>query len=581
MSLINSIKNSFVNIKSSFKRFPITLSLSSILFVLLIVLNEIQDTLNTSQIEELIKANMVIGLGVFLSLCIGLLLENINTKFYVKIVSYGSGILLLLFYYFFIIDDFRFVSISRYIALLIFLIISFFYLPRLKKNYFEMYVIKIFSSLFLTFVYSLVLFLGIVAIIFTLNSLFDLNIDSKYYYYTFLFIGTIFAVALFLSKIPTKYENLELFPYAKSLKVLLNYIVIPLLIIYTLILYVYFGKIILTWEWPSGLVSHLVLWYSCISVAVIFLITPLKTENTLSKLFSLVFPKIILPLLLMMFVSMGLRIQQYGITENRYFVLLLGFWLLVTMLYFSIVKKSKNIFIPITLSLIVLIAVIGPISSYSVSKISQNNRFVDILERNNMLSNNTITSNSNISQYDKKEINNILTYFYNKYQLSDIKTLPENFTLKDTKNTFGFDYSQDYGYENIPYVSYFLDISNQPLIISGYDYYFQINSWNIQVMEIDGLQVKFESQKNVITVYENNQILFTKDISSYIEKIHDDHKDKGDSKSAIENAESVTFVESNEDLNIKFILTNIYGSINNQNTIDLEGVEFYTLIKIK
>ncbi|MFZ7131862.1 MAG: DUF4153 domain-containing protein [Eubacteriales bacterium] len=122
----------------------------------------------------------------------------------------------------------------------------------------------------------------------------------------------------------------------------MNYIVIPLITVYTFILYAYFLKILVTWQWPQGLVSHLVLWYACIGVGVLFLITPLLQKNFFNHLFKMIFSKGILPLLVMMFISIGLRVQQYGITENRYFVILLGLWVTGIMIYFAL-RKNKAV----------------------------------------------------------------------------------------------------------------------------------------------------------------------------------------------------------------------------------------------
>nr|WP_243124588.1 DUF4153 domain-containing protein [Clostridium sp. AWRP] len=92
----------------------------------------------------------------------------------------------------------------------------------------------------------------------------------------------------------------------------------------------------MTKQWPVGLVSHLVLWYSVIVTIVLFFITPIKNNNSWQNNFSKIFPKIILPLIIMMFVSISIRINAYGITEKRYFTLILGIWL------FFIMKSLQN-----------------------------------------------------------------------------------------------------------------------------------------------------------------------------------------------------------------------------------------------
>lgn len=71
-----------------------------------------------------------------------------------------------------------------------------------------------------------------------------------------------------------------------------------------------------------------------------------------------ILPKVILPLLLLMFFSIGIRIKAYGVTENRYYVIALSLWVFGVMIYFSLVKKFKNILLPVTLSIIIFISVL-------------------------------------------------------------------------------------------------------------------------------------------------------------------------------------------------------------------------------
>ena len=82
------------------------------------------------------------------------------------------------------------------------------------------------------------------------------------------------------------------------------------------------------------------------------MLTPIIEDNRVAKI-QIFFPKFILPILLMMFLSIGQRINQYGITEKRYYIPVLGLWVFAVMLYFSIIKSSKNTIIPISLSIVV------------------------------------------------------------------------------------------------------------------------------------------------------------------------------------------------------------------------------------
>ncbi|MDD4360608.1 MAG: DUF4153 domain-containing protein, partial [Syntrophaceticus sp.] len=326
---------------------------------------------------------------------------------------------MLLLYYFFLLNTLDMVSITRYIGVSLALYLAFLFIPYLpRREQFEMYVIRLGTGFCITVIYAAVLYLGLAAILFTIDQLLGIQIAGKAYFYVWLFVACLFAPAYFLADIPLQDEQLEQKNYLKLLRVLLLYIVMPLLTAYTAILYIYFVKIIVVSEWPVGLVSHLVLWYGVIVTIVLFLISPIKDESKWTNGFLVWMPRVILPILVMMFISMGIRINAYGVTENRYYVIILGLWVFGIMLYYILTKKRNNIIIPVTLAVIALIAVFGPLSSYSISTLSQNNRLEATLLRNDMLQEGKIQAAAgDIPEKDKTEISRILDYFNDNHNL--------------------------------------------------------------------------------------------------------------------------------------------------------------------
>ncbi|MBE3089380.1 MAG: DUF4153 domain-containing protein, partial [Actinobacteria bacterium] len=261
-------------------------------------------------------------------------------------------------------------------------------------------------------------------------------------------VAGIFGTCFFLGGIPAIDEELDENNYPVIFKILVLYIVIPILSAYTLILYIYFVKILITRQWPSGLVSNLVLWYSMIGIAVLFFISPLKDLVKWVKYFIFWFSKIILPLIVMMFVSMGIRLSAYGITENRYYVLIMGAWIAAIMIYISLKKNTRNIILPVSLAIIAVLSVMGPWSSFSVSEFSQNKRLESILTKYDMIENNTIIkTKTELPDADKTEITQIISYFENSKRLKDVKYLPENYNNSNFEDEFGF--SPTYNYPNL------------------------------------------------------------------------------------------------------------------------------------
>ncbi|SHE27167.1 protein of unknown function [Tissierella praeacuta DSM 18095] len=583
MKFFSKVKTTLLSIRESIKRFPITVTMSTILAILLIYMNETHLTRESREILE--KINLIIGLSIPLSLCIGLLVEKFLWKNKsIEILLYGIGIGFLVLYYFNFINDYKMVPMSRYLGTMMFFLLSSLYIQRIgKNNKYEYYLMDIWSSFTLTFVYSFVLYFGVAAILFTIEKLFDVNIHGEIYYYMFLIVSLVFAVSLFLSKFPSMEEEYDEVEYTKALKILLIYIVIPLITIYTVILYVYFGKILITREWPRGLVSHLVLWYSTLAVGVIFLITPILENSKVAKLFKDLFPKIILPVIFMMFMSIYQRISQYGITENRYYIVTLGLWVLGIMLYFSFKKPLKNIIIPISLSLIILNSVYGPLSSFVISKFSQNKRFENILVRNNMLSNGQIVKNSEISLDDKREISNIISYFDSNHGLKDIKALPKDFDLDRMEDVLGFEYKPYYLYEKDRYFYYSVNNTEDAIDIKGYDHYVRMNSWNENKIEVSGLDLQYNRLGNSLIVSKEDNIIFEQDMLQFVNDIYQKQKNKlqNENKNYMsykDMAYEIVFSGIEENINFKFIFTDVSGRIEDDNNLVIQSIDFILLI---
>lgn len=580
------VRSTLKSLHQSLRRFPITIAVSTTLVIMIIIITEMRTGLYRGIIEMLERISMTLALGIPLSLCIKIIFEKKNVKTIVQGLVYtiGSGILVL--YYFFMLKDFSMVSITRYIGVSIFLYLAFLYLPWVgnKENY-EYYIIKVFSSFFLTVIYSAVLYLGLAAIIFSVENLFEVNIKDEIYFYMFLVVSGIFAPSLFLAKIPKNNYKFLHSDYPKALKILLLYIVIPLIIVYTAILYAYFVKIIVTTNWPVGLVSHLVLWYSVISVGVIFLIFPVLHENKLAKSFTFWFPKVIIPIVIMMFVSMGIRIKAYGITENRYFVLVLGLWVLAIMLYFTFTKKYKSIIIPISISIVVLNSVFGPLSSYSISKISQNNRLENILARNNMLKNGEIIkAPTDISTKDKTEISMILQYFNTNHSLKDVKYLPDDFELKEIESVFGFPFTNYIGTVREDYFYYSsLNRDGRALEISGYDYFIDMNALLNKAQIENSIQGIYDASDNTFKILDGENIIYIKELEDYGKKIHDKYKDL-DEKPIDEKGniafKDMTFTDENEKVKVMYIFNHVSG-IDKIDEIEINNLDFNVLVKLK
>jgi len=583
MNINNLLKRGYQKLKISIKRYPYALLFSTITTIIMIYLINTEGYYNNEMEDMIGRLAMTSALGFPIFLIIRSFFERKDHYKNAKVILIRFiALLVMIGYYFFLLEEMNMVTITRYFAVnlalyLLFLVITYYYSP--KK--FELYVIKVFTRLIITVIYSFVLIAGISIIFLTLHELLNINLPDNLYLSNALFIMGVFAPVFLLAQIPKQNEDITLDQYPKIFEILLNYIVMPLISVYTLILYIYFFKIIIIQELPKNLVTHLVLWYASLSIIVIFFISPIKNKNKWSQLFSKLLPKALFPLVLMMFVAIGIRINTYGVTESRYFVVALGLWIVGIIFYFLFSKTKNNKILPLSLAIIILLSVFGPWSSYSVSIYSQNNRFESILNKYAMISNEKIVNKViDIGENDKKEIQAIIRYFENNHKLADIRYLPQDFQTTDTKDLFGFDYHKIYDPNNQQYFSYNLNRNQNGINITEYDYFFHLsnNKKEIDIKE-NNLKIIIDESNDELTITDD-KVLYKRSLIPIIIGIHQENKNTSYQEL---NQDNFIYIDENKDLKVKIIFNSIYGSINDleNQDINIRSFDAYLLIELK
>ncbi|HQA46956.1 MAG TPA: DUF4153 domain-containing protein [Bacillota bacterium] len=576
------LKTLMTKLSSSLKRFPGTIALAVSVVSVLIYVNHMHSELSNETLETLQRTAMILALGIPVSLCIKTLFERMPAQNMLpRVLAYIGAAAGLVFYYLYLLQDFEMVAVTRYIALSFALYLAFTFIPYFyrRENY-ELYVIKLFTSFFITFLYSAVLFLGLAAMLFTVDTLFVLKLSEKLYFDIWLIAAGVFAPTYFLADIPQHREEVPPEYYPRVLKALLLYIVMPLIIAYSTILYVYFAKIIITRQWPDGMVSHLVLWYSFISILVLFFVYQLRRSNKWVGVFVSYFPKLVIPLLAMMFVSMGIRIKAYGVTENRYFVLAAGLWVTVGYVYHILRKDVRNIFLPVSLALVAVLAVTGPWSAYNVSRLSQNSRFERILEKYQMIDNGGIVKAAgDLADEDKREISAIIRYFNSYHSLDDLKYLPEGFTVENMEEIFGFEYDYSrWPSDEREYFYYHVSVNQNLLDIEDFDYFADFSLYMQQDLVGAGepLSVSYLYETGEFKIFIEGQEVYSAnlpDIASELCEPLDEGREL--------TADEMSYRDAAENMDVLYMFRNINGWKDTlSGRVDVESAEFYVFIKM-
>lgn len=512
MKFEEKFKNLFPDMKKGIGRFPVTVVFSLILFIVPIFTIE-SDFYILPEEDLWIKYLIIaIPLSASVELVREKYLENKRSNFF-RITSFFGIFLFIFLLKIFFKNHFATETINITATILIFYIL-FYLIPIIYRNKDkEKYLQSVVGNQMITIGFSIVLFLGLSAIIGTIDVLL-INLPNTIYFDNFVFSASVFGVIFFVSRLKGKDESLENYSLPKIVEVLICYILIPLISIYTAILYLYFIKIIFTLKIPKGIVSHLVLWYTTFSLFIIIMVTPITYKNKFAKFYKKYFPLISIPLILLALFSINKRIFQYGITENRYLVVILVIWLLFNMILYIVKNDVKWVLISYIFA--ILIAVFSPFNLVTVSINSQNKRLERLLIKNGIIQNGKITNkNDKVSIKSKNEIMSVIDYFYNntsELKWKKIKILgktyekPEDFMKVIGANDFWRSYESIDNQEKgvISEISLKINDGIKMTEAKGYDYL--IYDFNVSDL-LDTNETKEFDNNNYKVVLKNKNLM--------------------------------------------------------------------------
>lgn len=421
-----------INLLLAFTRFPLASLFAIVGSFTFMYAIDATDTPN-----QLINIIIICALGVFSNVAITVAAESNQWSTKKQLTSkVVLAVCLLLFFFLFLPDSYdshktKLFKLPFQIAsIILFLHLLISYIPFLSKGSeedFWEYNKDVFLRFVESFFYACFLFVGLAVALLALDKLFGIDLDGVAYPRLFIFLVGIFHTIYFLSKYPTVFYDNKIKRPIKAYLIFSQYILIPLVLIYLTILYAYALKIGIQWELPQGWVSQLSLWFSVVGIFAYLLncfnhkFSDFKPTAYFKRYF---FPALFLPTLLV-FIAIYRRVSEYGITELRYVVALLGLWLLGITLYFNLSKTKKIKVIPISLSIIVLLPILtGPFNMFNTAVASQEKRF------KKMLIDNSLLADDKLLPLVKGPMKFDSIYSDNKYKLANaIKYLDERTDL--------------------------------------------------------------------------------------------------------------------------------------------------------
>ncbi len=298
---------------------------------------------------------------------------------------------------------------------------------------------KVCTRIILSGTYAVVLWAGLAIALAALDKLFGVDIPGKRFGELWVFINGVFTTWFFLAGVPNVTDDPEnVTEYPKGLKILSQYILLPLVLVYFVILYTYLGKVLLAWDWPQGWVSRLILGFIATGITSLLLVHPIKDrpENVWMDRAAKWFYVIILPLTVMLFLAVWQRVSEYGITEGRYLGLATVVWLCITAPYFIFSRKKNILFFTSSLCAVVFAISFGPWGMFTVSEASQVNRLKELLTEQHILVDGKIrSSHDSVSSGVLRQLISIVDYLSEVHGFEAIQPWFTESLRKDSTGT--------------------------------------------------------------------------------------------------------------------------------------------------
>ncbi len=439
--------NIFGTLINVIKRFPGSILIAFALFILLVIWIACDHEAPLDKHMAQLMATMALGFSLSVSLRLFIEQKDSNKRWNALELLVVAPLMVL--YYFFLPSgaDWLMTDTVRYIVLAIVSLLLIGVAPYFSiKNAFNFwqYNVKVWWRFLFTLLCTGIFYGGLALALLAFEKMFNIHVDDNCYGYLAAFFYALFAPAFFLAGVPSKYETDENLEYP-FLKILGQYILMPILIIYLLILYAYGLKILISWELPTGWLTWLTLIYSGVGLLTYFLLHRLylTNDNRGAVLFGKYFFFSEIPLIILMFIAILRRVSDYGITENRYFILLIALWMLGITVYMLLTKGKSFRPVLLSLAIIGLLSVVGPWNAFNISTKSQYKRLEKLLTENGLLQDGKYQSGKAAAVVDSAafvEIKEIVTYFSSEKNVKDIQPLfaADISKLKEDNGTYYF-----------------------------------------------------------------------------------------------------------------------------------------------
>ena len=242
-------------------------------------------------------------------------------------------------------------------------------------------------ALLLATIIGLVFSGSLSAIAASLDYLFGVHVRSMTYSQIWgtgvILVAPVYGLSLIPSKLDEKFDlsaGDDLLH--RGISVLINYILVPVLLIYVVILHAYALKIGINLKLPKGQIGIMVLLFGLGGTATWLIARPWVDSGTwLLRFFTRFWFWFTLVPVVLLALAVQARISAYGVTPERYGLVLLATWMVIMVVYFAIRRTGMRPQVILgSLALMLFVASFGSWGARGLSISSQMARLGNLME---------------------------------------------------------------------------------------------------------------------------------------------------------------------------------------------------------
>lgn len=368
------------------------------------------------------------------------------------------------------------------------------------NNSFWYFNFQLISDIFFASLSAILLAGGSSLILVSIGYLFDVDIDSELYGDIWVLGTVLFGGFYFLANIPRQfdYSRADCSQFPKGIQFIQTYVLVPLSLVYMAILYAYFIKILFQWELPQGHLGIMISTFGLIGIITHLTIYPVHNRaGLLGWFYRNFYLAMIIPLGLFI-LAIAARINQYGLTEKRYILVLVAIWFAILIIIRLIRRKHFSLStVTLSLATLCLIGTIGPWSITTLPLNSQFSRLETLLTEQKMLvDGNYITPTQQPNFETNKSISSMIDYIISRdngldklrpwftdqsaldkaLACEDDMPCPRHYNGTNLVSHMGINYINRWQQENNTHTNIRLDYNLHAvtLALNGFDYFIPI-----------------------------------------------------------------------------------------------------------